>query len=559
MSERINVTEAFDPELRQAQKDMDTFIESRPDAETKATDILENEGTYSDAIDRAIAQDPELRRMLNMANEIRELGNAQVAVKDAEQLSRMRSDKMDKLTELLAKYEGSDSTPALESKDDIMNRIIIRTEDAPAEAPKVSEESKDDNSKDSDPDSSENSDSSEGSEESLKTEEIEKSTESSNEISDDIDLEAMNEDSKKRLAKSADEKKRQLDEAIAEAMASDEAALERISETGEKRQKEYEESVDNDPQTIADRELLEEKAKENYVGKHRADVPVDSVSRAYSSATSGREDSVDDTSALEGESQEEYEARHGITDGDLEDNSGTGADDLELLDETSDDTGAEDLELVDEQEESPAVKRTTLRQRIGGALRNPLATISAEAGASAYVKRNERGSSRRTRRAALLGGAALLVGGIWAAKHGHDIGGNGIITPHDIPSGHGSTTGAREAWDSLSQHAADATDKANPAPDVFGQPFDVEYTHGFIKEWQDWGNNHGVVLSDEKAEQLHKHLLGIFGKDGLIDLDGVKKAAETYTENGDVLIGAPGTAHWRDGVEQEAINWLQAH
>jgi hypothetical protein len=284
--------------------------------------------------------------------------------------------------------------------------------------------------------------------------------------------------------------------------------------------------------------------------------------------------------ASEGESLEEYEQRQGVR-GRRVNREGlelvdggkpqptpvvgrrVNRDGLEKVEEgsgkTIDDFGsggfAAEVEKARTEEEAKA-KKMTWREKLTPA--GAMAALQSRRFGKHEKEESANEHSRKKKIIVALAGVGLFAAGlgaaIYSAKHG-------VENPLGHGGGHSGSgsTGAREAWDSLSQHAADAADKANPAPDVFGQPFDVEYTHGFIKEWQDWGSNHGVVLSDEKAEQLHKHLLDIFGKDGLIDLDGVKKAAETYTENGDVRIGAPGTAHWRDGVEQEAINWLQAH
>ncbi len=134
MSERIDVAAAFDPELRQAQKDIDDYVNNRPESGIDTVDIIDNEGQYVDAIDREIAKDPVLRRMLTMADEIRTIGDTEVSIKDNKQLSRMYEDKMDKLTDLLAAYEESDSSPVIESKEDVMRRVIDRTSEGPIES-----------------------------------------------------------------------------------------------------------------------------------------------------------------------------------------------------------------------------------------------------------------------------------------------------------------------------------------------------------------------------------------------------------------------------------------
>lgn len=89
--------------------------------------------------------------------------------------------------------------------------------------------------------------------------------------------------------------------------------------------------------------------------------------------------------------------------------------------------------------------------------------------------------------------------------------------------------------------------------------FNVEHGSGLIREWDQWASANGHPINGHTATQLHHAVLKHFGPDGIIDLRGVGRAAETYTQSGDVRIGAPGGAHWRTGVGEFAQKWLEAN
>lgn len=102
-------------------------------------DAAEN-GEHQDAIDRAIAADPTLRRMQRLATDVAELGSAKVTADNESRLSARLKDKEDKLAELLVKFN-DESTLSAGEKDDIINRIINSTDKGEAVAEDATEES----------------------------------------------------------------------------------------------------------------------------------------------------------------------------------------------------------------------------------------------------------------------------------------------------------------------------------------------------------------------------------------------------------------------------------
>lgn len=113
------------------------------------------------------------------------------------------------------------------------------------------------------------------------------------------------------------------------------------------------------------------------------------------------------------------------------------------------------------------------------------------------------------------------------------------------------------ANDTIPNHVIDGYSpktKENAPSDTFY----VESGHGFIREIQDYAKANGYgKISSAEAYGMHKLLLDEHGKNGLIDVHGIKK--DTYVEDGDVRISASGNAHWRTGVEGDLESLMQQH
>lgn len=412
MSERIDVNAAFDPELRQAQKDMDDYVNSRPETDEGAVDVLETQGTYDDAIDRAIAADPRLRRMAMLANEIREIGDKTVTVKDAEQLSRMHNDKQDKLAELLQEYQDSDSAPEIESKDDVINRIINRTEEAPAEK--------------------------------LPTEKVEAVAKES-EADDDKNENDSDSTGKPEEKPEAEAKPEEAPEEKEETKPQD-GEGDKQEAQARKSEKVSDDEFDQNDMDELRKKLDAEDAAEEYKPKHRAefadeDTPLfDSVKRDLGQS---------DESAREDESKDEFEARQPGR------HAKTGAADLEILDEDGDGkkVDAKDLEILEE--DTPADKDAS-GIRVRDWLRHPLASAGgAMAGAKAERSGENNDRSRRKKRLAgfilfgsAIGGGLLMMKGHNPFDHStHGVLDNIPTVPEVPPAGTGPQVPPAEGID----------------------------------------------------------------------------------------------------------------
>ena len=103
-----------------------------------------------------------------------------------------------------------------------------------------------------------------------------------------------------------------------------------------------------------------------------------------------------------------------------------------------------------------------------------------------------------------------------------------------------------------------ATDTSGATEALRGNSFTVENGSGFVKEWGQWANLNGHKIDSSTASELHKAVLEKFGPDGVIDLKSLPTNAETYIQNGDLRIGAPGAAQWQPGVADFARDWLKS-
>lgn len=420
MSERIDVNAAFDPELRQAQKDMDDYVNSRPETDEGVVDVLETQGTYDDAIDRAIAADPRLRRMAMLANEIREIANEKnITPENDAQLDRMYNDKQDKLAELLQEYQDSESTPAIESKDDVIDRIINRTVDAPAEKISANEQSQETPKADTAPEAQ-----SEGKKEA-----------DSNDTVDDQSNDNANESS-------------------TEAPEQEEASVETGADEEEPKKSEKTSDDEFDQNDMAElrKKLDTEDAKEEYKPKHRAefadeDTPLfDAVKNDL-----GQSEEV----ARENESQEEFKARqpgrHSSAADRMRVIAGGGSPSAE-----SEPSATDRMRQIanggSEEESSEETPRRGRLRRLRDAA-TPVG-LSAEAAAWAANREYRRNNAEHSRggRARKLGwfAAGLVAGGAitYLRFKGHDVpesGTHGALDPGDglgnIPPVDGTGTG----------------------------------------------------------------------------------------------------------------------
>jgi hypothetical protein len=128
----------FSDEARRRIEEADAY-EQHLIALSERKDDEEIDPEYKDSIDRAIESDPALRRMATLADEIRTIGVTEVSSDTEKQLTRMHKDKEDKLEELLLAYSESDVSN-IESKEDIINRIIERTSAEPLPQTEVVEQ-----------------------------------------------------------------------------------------------------------------------------------------------------------------------------------------------------------------------------------------------------------------------------------------------------------------------------------------------------------------------------------------------------------------------------------
>lgn len=103
-----------------------------------------------------------------------------------------------------------------------------------------------------------------------------------------------------------------------------------------------------------------------------------------------------------------------------------------------------------------------------------------------------------------------------------------------------------------------ATDTSGATEALRGNSFTVENGSGFVKEWGQWANLNGHKIDSSTASELHKAVLEKFGPDGVIDLKSLPTNAETYIQNSDLRIGAPGAAQWQPGVADFARDWLKS-
>lgn len=102
------------------------------------------------------------------------------------------------------------------------------------------------------------------------------------------------------------------------------------------------------------------------------------------------------------------------------------------------------------------------------------------------------------------------------------------------------------------------TDTSGATEVLRGNSFTVENGSGFVKEWGQWANLNGHKIDSSTASELHQAVLEKFGPDGVIDLKTLPTDAETYVQNGDLRIGAPGAAQWQPGVADFARDWLKS-
>ncbi|TAH32367.1 hypothetical protein EYC58_03215 [Candidatus Saccharibacteria bacterium] len=139
---------------------------------------------------------------------------------------------------------------------------------------------------------------------------------------------------------------------------------------------------------------------------------------------------------------------------------------------------------------------------------------------------------------------------------------NGSTKPnhvtHETHPNHVIDGSAKATHTSDENHPNHVIDGNSTKEKVTADTFYVESGHGFINEIQDYAkaNGYGKIKSAE-AFEMHKLLLKEHGKNGLIDVHGIKQ--DTYVENGDVRISAAGKAHWRTGVEHDLESLMDQH
>ena len=233
----------------------------------------------------------------------------------------------------------------------------------------------------------------------------------------------------------------------------------------------------------------EQEPEEAYAPRHRAESQDEETPLLDESST--KRDG-DNGAAHEGESLEEYEARHGGRH-----RADTGADSLEELDE-SDDTGADDIEELDENGANNGGETVTEYRTRGRRIRDAMtpAGFWAEAKTLAESRRRERNGrlmTRRERIAAAMGGAALLIGGgLLLMKHGHDV----SALHHGNGGGNG---GNNNSPPTLPNHNAGSNGGVTP------ESIRVHAGDGEIKIDQRLLARHGVHVNATEAQRIGEH------------------------------------------------------
>jgi len=244
--------------------------------------------------------------------------------------------------------------------------------------------------------------------------------------------------------------------------------------------------------------------------------------------------------ALENESQEEYEARHGVQPTSGEETPFTTSDQDELQERLS----ADDLEILDEEgnsasssaddlEEIPVDRRSRLQR-----LRNALtpAGAAAEASAWAATRRERNDGSERTKRQKMLAGFVLfggaIAGGLLLMK-GHDI----FSHSHGSHSGSGDHSG-QNWW-------SDLLPKQQSTGGATSETIRVNPGDGEIKVLQHILANHGVHVDTTQAQHIGEHA----------NLHDILQSDHSYAHSGSSMdrIGDVGTFKIRAGVVDKAL------